>query len=349
MLRTNRATLCLCVLLPALVVSVPAGAREPRVVFLEGDAARAAIVNDASDHYFARLQPLEMAAKTGAALDGDLDAQRAETRRRYRQAILPFSADEQAALHAYVAALAPMFAAYPRYARLPWRFVKVSDAIEGGLPHTRADFIVLSESVATGLTQLRQQLPADAATARAGMLLVHEQMHVLQRLDPGRFASLYTRVFGFVHTGTLVLPPELVTNQVVNPDGSACCWLFPLKHNGGYVLPYLVFGERAGPRRMPQDFRMLAVQVAGDGRSFRVQRDADGRARVEDLAKVADYVAAFPLTQDYYDPNEAAADLFAQLLLYDGLLRARLPAAQGAALERGLAPLRRWCRANLGS
>jgi hypothetical protein len=334
----RRFLVALALLLPNVASAAPS------VVFLDGNAARAAIVNDARDPYFARLQPLDMAAKTGSELTGTPEQQRAETHRRYQAAVRPFRPEEQQAIRAYIEALAPMLRDYPRFARQAWRFVKVADHIEGGLPHTRDDTIVLSEQVGRELFTMRRQLPEDAALLRAGMLLVHEQVHVLQRHEPRRFEALYTRSFGFRRVPPLALTAELVANEVINPDGLSCCWLYP-RAGGDYLLPFLAYAERRGLRRLPEDFRMLAVSVQPDGAGYRIVRDADGRARTEELERVTEFVEAFPLTRNYYHPNETAADLFAQLVLFDGQAGARMPAAQREALEAAFAPLRSAFRA----
>lgn len=333
-----------------LALVQPTLAVGPTVIFLSGDAARAAIVDDAREPYFAQLQPLEIAAKTGSEIQGSLSAQRTEARKHYQAAVRSFTGAEQEALRAYVQGLQPMLAEYPRFARQPWRFLKVADSIEGGLPHTRADAIILSERVSTGLAGMHQRLSARAALARAGPLLVHEQMHVVQRLDPARFESLYIKVFGLVRTGPLELPAELVANQVANPDGLDCCWLFPLATEPGhFILPWLVFVETGARRKMPQDFRMRAVPVVAQGKSYRVLRGADGQTRTRDLLEVTEYVQAFPLTQNFYHPNETAADLFAQLVFLDS--DERNPATKGRrrSPEKEFAPFRAWFRAQFGA
>ena len=323
-------------------------AAEPAVTFLSGDSARAAIVDDAREPYFEQLQSLEIAAKTGSEIQGSLSAQRAEARKRYRAAVRRFTDAEQQALRAYVLALQPLLVHYPRFARQPWRFVKLADSIEGGLPHTRADAIVLSEDVSASLVAMRQQLSAPAALMRAGPLLVHEQMHVLQRLEPERFETLYRKVFGFVRSPPLELPVELVANQVANPDGLGCCWLFPLAAEPGhFILPWLAFAESSTRRKMPQDFRMRAVPVAAQGAGYRVLRGPGGQVNTRDLSEVTEYVRAFSLTENFYHPNETAADLFAQLVFQDG--RGHDGAIQGRrrSQEKEFAPLRTWFRAHL--
>lgn len=327
-------------LLWCLTLPVMAAGPAPVIEFLEGEAARLAIVNDRRAPYFSQLQPAEMAAKTGAEVTGTLEAQRAEVRRRYQAAVRPFRPEEKEVITSLVRALAPMLREYPRFAGQRWRFVKVADHIEGSLPHTRDDFIVLSEAAGKHLVDLQRRLSPDAALIQSGMLLVHEQSHVLQRLEPARFETLYTRTLGYRRGGQIPLPADLLTNQIINPDGQDCCWLFP----GGkeMIWPMLVLEERDGIRRMPEDFRMLAVTVTLPPRTkgYRVALDAKGRSVAVDLRDVREYVEAFPLTTNFYHPNEAAADLFAQLILFDGVARAKMPAPQRDALEREFARLR---------
>lgn len=312
----------------------------PSVVFLDGNAARAAIVNDARDPYFGKLQRIEIAAKVGEVLPGSLSDQRLEARKRYQQAVRPFRPEEQEAIRAYIDALQPLLRSYPRFARQPWRFVKLADHIEGGLPHTRDDFIVLSEGVSKQLFDMRRQQTPESALLRGGMLLLHEQVHVLQRLDPSRLEKLYTQTFGYRRAALIPLLDDLQVNQVANPDGMSCCWLFP--RGEGVVWPFLVFAERDGVRRMPGDFRMLAVNVylSKDQPGYRVSRGADGRSEAQELLKVREYVESFPLTQNFYHPNETAADLFSQLVLFDGIASLRMQVSQREALEREFARLR---------
>jgi uncharacterized protein YijF (DUF1287 family) len=101
------------------------------------DAGRRAI--DADAEYFKSLQPLEMAAKTGLLLPaGDLPQQRSVCMDRYRSAVHEFSLEEQNALGAATELIDAAVKDYPLYASTPWRFLKLANNIEGGMPHTRA-------------------------------------------------------------------------------------------------------------------------------------------------------------------------------------------------------------------
>src|SRR5690348_4730025 len=62
-----------------------------KIEFLDGEAAKAAIVDDKGEPYFERLQTAEMCAKTGAKIAGaNLDEQHAEARKRYQAEVLDF-------------------------------------------------------------------------------------------------------------------------------------------------------------------------------------------------------------------------------------------------------------------
>src|SRR5580693_449405 len=67
------------------------------------DQARAAIVDETAEPYFKRLQPIEMAAKTGAPVPGqNLAEQQDNCRKRYQDAVQDFTPAEKQAISWYV-------------------------------------------------------------------------------------------------------------------------------------------------------------------------------------------------------------------------------------------------------
>jgi hypothetical protein len=324
--------------------------RVPDVRFLDTALARIAITDDRDDPYFAFLQPVEMAAKLGATVSGDsLGAQRAEVQRQYQAAVLEFTAEEQEALRGFVTRLQPWLREYPLLAQLPWRFVKVAEHVEGGLPHTRGDAIVLPADTVEDLVRLRARFCETESLARAARLLIHEQLHVLQRREPARFDSLYAEVYGFERVAPIALPAALRAQQVSNPDAQSCCWVYPLQEGAGqrYLLPLLTFAERDGIARMPRDFRQLAVEVERVDRRVQLRHDAHGTARVADLRLYSDYTAAFPMTPLVFHPHEIAAEAIAKMIVFDRIGATRWDETQVARLDKAYAPLREWARVNL--
>lgn len=297
-------------------------ANEP--VFLGLSEAREAIVDESIEKYFSRLQPLEMAAKTGAPLAAkSQSAQRDETRRRYREGVRDFSAAEKETVRWYLAAIQPKLEdAYPALARTPWRFIKVAENIEGGLPHTRGRNIVLSQGALDSLREKRVKEPAAKALFVGGGLLVHELVHVHQRVEPARYAALYRNEWGFVKAGRIRTTGWIRAHQVLNPDATDATWIYPLRRNGTvrWILPLIAFTDGDGPKRMPQDLRMIAVTLEGKDGRYRVVAGGNGGDGMVALPAVPEYAKRFLGITSIYHPNEIAADFASTLFVLDEMV-----------------------------
>ena len=342
-----RAILLACLLLCGAAAG---GEAAPSIAFLDVEKARAAIADDPP--YFEQLQPMEMATKTGSPLPGKtLFEQRAEFKRRYQAAVLAFTDAEKDALKTLVRRLDPVLREhYPLLGRMAWSFLKVDDTIEGKLPHTRASHIVLPQWVCTRMA--KAVTPADPDIGGAFDLLVHEQLHVLQRARPELFDSLYIKQWGFVKAEFITECPWLTERRLTNPDGVDCRWIFPLHEKKGirFIWPLIVLGDGPALRVMPQDARMLAVSVVEERGGFRVQQEEDGRPVMQALVDIRPYRALFPPTTNIFHPNEASASLFAMLVVVDHFTPKALPEARKARLEAAvLGPLRTWARRNLAN
>jgi len=323
------------------------------ITFLDIEAGKAAIMDESLDSYFGQLQPMEMSAKTGSLIDKQtLGEQRAQCRERYQAQVRQFADDEKQVLRGCIEKLYPVLKEkYPRFAETPWSFLKVSNKIEGGLPHTQGRHIVLCEGVCRRFASRYKTAPEKAVISLAG-LLIHEQMHVFQRANPEMFDSLYTKIWGFIKAEEIASCPWLEKHHLVNPDGPDCCWVFPTGKAAErrYILPLVVFAEGEGLKRMPQDFRMIAVELVGSDGRFRPKLGADGKAAQRNLLGVPEYRKMFPSIGNIYHPNEACASLFTTLARADFVNR------QGNASQGGRArnnrvpePLQKWFARNLGA
>ena len=321
---------------------------------LSGDAARAALVDDALEPYFATMTPAEAAAKTGARLKSATPAEQlAEIKARYQAGVRDFTDAQRAALAAYAGHLAPpLVRDYPVFGRQPWSFITTVDTLEGGMPYTRGTHIILPQRVLAQLTMMLQRA-GDRALSGAASLLVHEQTHVVERLHPDLFAPLFTGTYHFVHAKRVEPNAWLTARQLENPDGVRCDWVFPIEHDGQttYVLPLLAF-DTPEPADVSGSMGTIAVDVepAGADGAFRPVAGPDGVPRTRPLSAVTDYTAVAGRGGNNYHPNEIAADAFAQLAAVDEYLdpaaRAKLVATdRGARLERQNAPVRTWAKA----
>ena len=125
--------------------------------------------------------------------------------------------------------------------------------------------------------------------------------------------------------------------------------MFPIRRGGQtrYIWPLSVLSDGPGPKRLWSDFKMLAFEVAPDGDGYRVEQSADGRPKYSELLSVREYRQVFGPSTNIYHPHEAAADLFAKMVLYDTYRSKWLDASQCAAQEKTFGPLREWFRKNL--
>jgi hypothetical protein len=334
-----------------LVLLAPSFLRAaPPVAFADLATGRAAIVDDPP--YFDHLQPMEMEAKTGQPLlAATLPEQRTECRRRYQAAVREFTEEEKSAIRNVVALIEPAVRkSYPKYADTPWNFLKVAGNLEAGFPHTRGKHIILAEGVCRGLVSqpffFARQVPLDKME-----LLLHEQMHVFQRAHAELFDSLYIGQWGFIRAKSIAACPWIVEHQLLNPDAIDCPWVFPIPQPDGtkYIWPLASFSEGHGPKRMRTDFSRLAFYVTRKDDQFRVEMASDQRPKYSELMSVRAYCKVFPQSTNIYHPHEAAADLFAKLVLFDAYRSARMDAAQRAEAEKSFGPLRDWFQKNFAA
>ena len=306
----------------SLLFSLPAQSDEPAAAIrlLPQAEGRAALTTGPERAYYARLQLPEMRAKTGLALQNmTLEAARDQVRETYGARVEDFSAAEQAALRDVVSGLQPLLRTHaPLYARTPWVFIKIAPSIEGGLPHTRGDCIVLSDAILAGVVQMHAK-GASAAPLPLWNLLVHEQTHVLQRRHPELFMNLYTQSLGFRHAAFAPAPQWLVERTVVNPDAPDADWVFPIGAAAArhWILPDVLLLKLEHPR-MPDDFDVVALDVheRAGGWEF---ADRNMPAALKELAAQPEFARAFPVQDEMFHPNEISAGLLAAIITGSGI------------------------------
>lgn len=97
---------------------------------------------------------------------------------------------------------------YPNLQQLEWKFAKVSDAIENGLPHTMSDMIILNKNV---MKQTERELVKT---------IIHEKVHVYQRLNASSCNKWINQV-GFVVLSSSdfsTLNKDVLNMRRSNPD-----------------------------------------------------------------------------------------------------------------------------------
>ena len=291
-----------------------------RIEFLSKQEAQDAIVDDGYAPYFERLRPREIATLTQATVDAETHEKDLENiaRQRFREATVPFTEREKEAINWCVRALTTRLRkSYPLMTRQPWKFIKVRDAHCGGFSHTRGSSIIFSQRTVSRFVEARQLNNEVAALQRVGSLLAHEQLHVLQRLFPRRFARLYEHIWGF-RPANVTLPKSLTDDRILNPDALTSVWAIPGKLTGIADRQFVGLTVlRAGREvaRMGRDFVDLAVEVEEQSdQSYVVAVDDDGAPRSIPLDRLPAYASRFQTKRGLDHPNEIAAYLFERIV-----------------------------------
>ena len=103
-----------------------------------------------------------------------------ECRQKYKENILQFTQKEKNKLISLIKQVNSLTKDYKSFYSVQWKLCKTSKHIEEGLPHTFNDIIFISDNFFT--KSMYYQLRT----------LIHEKLHIFQRLYPEKTQGLYT-------------------------------------------------------------------------------------------------------------------------------------------------------------
>ncbi len=125
------------------------------------------------------------------------------------------------------------------------KFMKVTDDIENGMPHTRENYIVFSESYFKDLLDKyteNSNFLRDKHQMNVVKLISHEQFHIFQRNNPSIMEDFYQNHWKLVKVNQ-DLPPTLKKVNRTNPDALPNNnWAFHI-HNNKYILPLCIYNS----------------------------------------------------------------------------------------------------------
>ncbi len=272
----------------------PAWATETQFAFADIKTGQAILTAD--DNYFNRMSPAEIAIRSrSAAANKSADDLKAQ----YAANVLEWTDQEKVQITQLVAEnrerlneIAPLLPAEVI-------FIKVSDQVEGGLPHTRANAIVLPLSDKP-LTE---------------KLFYHELFHVLSRNQKARHDSLYSLI-GF-KSCSFAATEEIQAKMLTNPDVPAEGYYLPVTLEGK-PSAIMTFLHAAYPAFNPDvkggfgghfGFGLLKVKVS-DGHCT-VDPDQAGKAQILNPGTVPEFFAAIGQNTGYIiHPEEVLAENF---------------------------------------
>jgi hypothetical protein len=286
----------------ALALPLSAHAQQQDAAFVFADRPQARAVLEARDEYVRATGELERSAKMRSA--DPVDEERFAT--RMGQQALAWDGPERRRLE-------PVLARLDRFVSgMKWRrparilMVKASDNLMGGLPHTRANAIVLPQSE---LSRESEYL---------SYIVAHELFHVLSRADPELREELYAAI-GFRACARVDMSEALRRLRITNPDAVESGHVVQVRVGGRRVealpfvhLPRGQFDPRAGFTAhltvswLPVERSGKGCSIASDPQSLRPD-ELEGL--YEQIGRNTEYIM---------HPEEILADNFALLFLLSG-------------------------------
>ncbi len=196
---------------------------QPRVRFHTREESAHLLSRDAWHNRPESLSDVGLCFQIGldpdTAIPVELKARQSFARKHFANAAESFTPDEVELIEMRVIRLQKHLIGGERglLARLPWNFIKVKPEFCMGFPHTRGLAIVLTAPFIEALKDDEAQFLT---------ILVHEKMHIAQRLSPAHFAPTFWR-YGYVRAGLADGERERL-EIVPNPDAPAPLWALKL-------------------------------------------------------------------------------------------------------------------------
>ncbi|MEE3370018.1 MAG: hypothetical protein VX346_11795 [Planctomycetota bacterium] len=265
--------------------------------------ARAQVIDETWEPYISGATDDMLRFSIGLAADDPLPRE-PQTRTRFAQQeyankVLDFTEAEKVLLTDLVRRLRALIGpVWPAVSRLPWHFLKVDGTFCKGMAHTRGLAIFLSG----------RYLERMSTDKNFGLkLLLHEKLHVIQRLNRARFETLY-QAYGFAPV-TLANGELKRLNAAQNPDALNVTWAI----QSGDALTLLITvlaRDDEGTIQFREEYRTLNKQADGTC-TIGDSRDKD--------APFQQWHASFPFRVGHDHPNEVSAYLSGLLLEADHL------------------------------
>ena len=286
-----------------------------RISFLEKSQASVAILDETFEPYFSKLQRKEISTFVQEKAPKNIDSARAFARMKFSSAVMDFSSQEKEILTFVVKKTNRWLLENDinLMANQPWRFIKIQNWLCGCFAHTRGTYIILSQAYLDRLStdwsdNMTEESELKLVTSLGG-LLVHEQMHSLQRTFKSKFKKLYSENWNFINQ-QIRDDQEIVKDQVSNPDAPIAEWLIPDPEirDKFYWIRTLITKNVEIPE-MGKDFVDVAFDIFKDKENYSLIK-LNNTISSRPLSELDFYTNSFPVKRGLDHPNEISAYMF---------------------------------------
>ena len=278
---------------------------QPRIHFHTQNESARLLTHDAWNNRPEKLRDDDVRFQLGLAPDTEIPTDPTARvnfiRKHFAASALAFTPEEMSILRMRVARLRHLLESSPIFGgkkslltRLPWNFIKVKSSFCQSYPHTRGLAIVLTAPVIAMLAENE---------TRALTLLLHEKMHIVQRLSLARLSPSYRR-YGFI-PAPLADGESARLHLVTNPDAPAPRWAIRLGTQSYLIASSLTnrdgdyqFTERCYPLKLTKRGHVALPPIT-------------------DPPSIIAWRKKFPIPTGYDDPREVQAYLLTRIFNID--------------------------------
>jgi hypothetical protein len=291
----------------------------PRVNFLSKKEGEIAILDESFEPYFSKLQIREISSFINEEVPyKNLNKARAFARKKFQSAVIDFNTKEKEIITFAVNQVLETLIKnnISLMYNHPWRFIKVQSWLCGGFAHTRGTYIILSQKYIDRLTKgwnenMSKNFKSDLIL-KLGSLLVHEQMHSLQRTFKSKFDKLYLDYWNF-ERGKVNTEKQIELNQVSNPDAPIPEWLIKNEDNlNTFFWIRTLLNKNPKIPIMGKDFHDKVFIVERYNEDFEVKKDLNNNLFSLKLSDIDFYKNSFPVSRGLDHPNEISAYMFSE-------------------------------------
>ena len=283
------------------------------VKYLQGKEAKRAYLGESFEAYYTRLNRREIEAMTGKAVAKKLAGAELEkeARKRFANAVMDFTSEEREVVLWMVGEYRKLLIdEFPLLANQPWQVIKVKGDHCAGFCHTRGLSVVIAEGALGRMVEdFQRHGKSKEALVGSGTIIVHEQIHVLQRCFPRKFAKLYSGAYGLID-GKVKRDEWVERHEIQNPDGlEGNRWV--VKYEGKHYWLKTILDEGDDPAMMPASFREAVIPLQKEGETYQaVWREGEKKPELVDPDLISGWKEQFPIRVGHDHPNEIFAYLF---------------------------------------
>ena len=291
----------------------------PRIELLSKKDAKEAILDETFEAYFSQLQETEISVFIQERVSNpDIETSRNYARKRFSDAVIDFSVEEKKCINFVINRINKTLIdnKLNTMANHPWRLIKIDDWLCGGFAHTRGTYIIISklhiEYLSKSWSENMTAEDEEILIEKFGALLVHEQLHSLQRTYKSKFIDLYTNYWNFIESDSIESDISINKIQVSNPDAPIAEWLIPDPKDGTkyYWLRTLIKENNNDIPIMGKDFTDRVFVLSKNNNRYSLKRDSENKPISLSLNDISFYSKSYPASRGIDHPNEISAYMF---------------------------------------